>query len=252
MRHTLKICLLAFAMVIGGYSVVMAQQTAGVKVVAPKFKTVELEVANSGICPITYTYQDIVNSTASKALTKVRRSIYELTFGNYASPNAIDIRGAVEREAKAFRADFPKNSSEIIGSPYNRVTQQTSLLHNGKILCVTNISLCNLGGRDIYSERYYNFDLATGELISFDYLEDARWLPQLRKLIYYKLSEWSQNYVGTAEKIYIPTESIKITERGLRLYFNPGNVGSNADGVIEVELTDKELASLGVPLIWMK
>ena len=135
-------------------------------------------------------------------------------------------------------------------STYQRYTPWKNHKIKCLILCVTNISLCNLGGRDIYSERYYNFDLATGELISFDYLEDARWLPQLRKLIYYKLSEWSQNYVGTAEKIYIPTKSIKITERGLRLYFNPGNVGSNADGVIEVELTDKELSSLGIPTRW--
>jgi hypothetical protein len=99
---------------------------------------------------------------------------------------------------------------------------------------------------------YDCYDLATGGLYDFSYLTDGEWAEAVQTLIYDRLNEACDDviFVASPKSVYIP-RSVKITESGLLLVYQPYEVASFDAGIISVEISDEELLYCGAPLVWV-
>lgn len=247
---SIKIFILVILLLVGSSGVAMSQQTTGGEIVLPKFEIVYERVGDK-LCYSECSLLLISNATTSTALTKINRHNHEQLFEEHASKKTIDVRSALERKRlKDFENELKIDPEELWGPIWSKFEQEAKVVRGGKVLSINTLSMYYLGGsHEIYSPTICNYNLETGECYDLSYIEQGEWLPRLQKKIFKKLPDASQGHVDSPDEIYIPS-SIEITEKGVRFHFKPYEVASYADGIIEVELSDKELSSLGIPTPW--
>ena len=255
MRHSLKIFLIALAAVLGGYGVTQVKaQATKAKPVSPTFKTVTAEVGDTTVCYARCKHLIISDGKSSKVLEKINRHNYDLVFEQYADSEKIDIVGALGR---MFRGNFENElkiaPEDLIGKPlFMWIEQSAKTVYGGKILRIVTENTLYLGGsHEFFHNEIHQYNLTTGELIDLSYLHEGEWVKRLDKAIYDHLPDFTRPYKGNPNNLTEFAE-IMITDSGLLFQYKPYEVASFADGFVDVELTNKELSSLGVLLIWIE
>lgn len=258
MKLPLKIFLIALAVVLGGYGVARVQaQTRNTEPTMPVFKTVNAVVGDTTVCYSKCAYLMIANANESKALAKINRQNYEQLFGKYASTTTIDIEGALERmRLEDFKLSMGWDE-EYVAPLYSRFSQKATLSHHNKLLCIATFGAYNWDAtgwvHDQEFMRFSNFNLSTGELIDLSYIAKGKWVNALNKLIFDKLDPSIQeSHKDYEEPIdYASLAEIKITGNGLLFRYSPEVIAEYMWGFVDVELSNEELASLGVPMPWI-
>lgn len=255
MKHSLKIFLLALAVMLGGYGVARAQRS---KPVAPIFKTVNAVVGDTTVCYSKCAYLMIANANKSEVLAKINRQNYEQLFGRYANATTIDIEGALERmRLEDFKLSMGWDE-ESVKPLYSSFSQKATFARHNTFLCVATFCAYNWDTTgQVHNQefmRFSNFYVSTGELVDLSYIAKGIWVDALNKLIFDKLAPSIQESNKDSEEPvdYVSLAEIKITDNGLLFRYSPEVIAGYMWGFVDVELSNEELASLGVPLAWVE
>lgn len=220
--------------------------------VKPTWKTVTAEVGDTTVCYARCKHLIISDGKSNKVLEKINHHNYELVFEQYADSEKIDIVGALGR---MFRGNFENElkiaPEDLIGKPlFMWIEQSAKTVYGGKILRIVTENTLYLGGsHEFFHNEIHQYNLTTGELIDLSYLHEGEWVNRLDKAIYDHLPDFTRPHKDTPDNLTEYAE-IMITDGGLLFQYKPYEVASFADGFVEVEITNEELASLGVPMPW--
>ena len=218
----------------------------------PTFEEYTVSSVEDGSCSVNIRYQRIANTDSSDVLKRIDAMNYAHTFDEFALYPA-----DVEESVRLLVAEYATNCADgeecdCLGCSYS-LDQQVFLGRNDSVLCYeTCVEIYSGGAHGGDALLYDCYDLATGGLYDFSYLTDGEWAAAVQALIYDRLNEVCDDvlFVASPESVYIP-RSVKITENGLLLVYQPYEVASFDAGIISVELTDEELLYCGAPLVWV-
>lgn len=219
----------------------------------PTFEEYTLVVAEEGFYSVNIRYQRIANAASSAELAAIENMNYAHTFDEYAVVPA-SVEESVATLVTEYATSCCDSSDEAcVGCSYS-LDQQAMFTRNESILCFeTCIEIYSGGAHGGYSLLYECYDLASGSLYDFEYLTNGEWASAVQALIYDRLSETCDGVVllDSPASIYIP-RSVKITDSGLLLVYQPYEVASFDLGIISIELSDEELLAAGAPLVWVE
>ena len=221
----------------------------------PEFEEYTFSSAEEGRYSVNIRYQRIANAQRSEALASIDNLNYAHTFDEY-----FVVPPCVEESVAALVEDYAAicnhnhtEDEECVACSYT-LDQQAMLLRNETILCFeTCVETYSGGAHGGYSLLYECYDLATGAFFDFEYLIDGEWAEAMQQLIYHKLYEVCDEvlFVDSPESIYIP-RSVKITDDGLLLVYQPYEVAAFNVGIVTVEISEAELLEAGAPLVWVE
>ena len=215
--------------------------------ILPEFEEYRLEAAADGY-EVELSYQRIENSEASEALAIIDAANYDHTFEEYAtSPRDVEL------SAQLLLEDYA-GEEHGDGLCYRYVMEQVAMLvRDEQVLCYeTFVELYTGGAHGGHSLHYECYDIASGQAYDFAYLAEGDWGAAVRELIYQRMMEVCDGValLDDADEVYIP-RSVKLTDRGIVLVYQPYEVAFYDAGIISVELSDEELAAVGAPLLWV-
>lgn len=219
----------------------------------PEFEEYTFTSAEEGLYSVNIRYQHIANASKDGVLASIEEMNYHHTFDEYAVvPSSIE--ESVSTLVGDYAASCSSNSDmECIGCSYS-LDQEAMLTRDDTILCFeTCVEIYSGGAHGGDSLLYECYDLATGAIYDFSYLTDGEWASAVQALIYDRLSETCDGVLllASADGVYIP-RSVKITDSGLLLVYQPYEVASFDLGIISIELSDEELLAAGAPLVWVE
>lgn len=215
--------------------------------ILPQFEEYILSVEESGYS-VNITYQRMTNTERSAALSHIDELNYKHTFDEYAL-EPMDVEASARMLVEEYASE--EHMSEQAYS-YN-LDQVVILSRNDEVVCYESyIEVYTGGAHGGQSLIYECYDIATGQAYDFGYLMDGEWCDALRQLIYERIVDMygDEQLIATAQDIYIP-RSVKLTDSGLLLVYQPYEIASFDAGILSVELSDEELAALGVTLLWI-
>lgn len=212
----------------------------------PTLKTVTVEAEVSGKSRVSIKYKQIENSAGNSVWAQINREIVSRIVSN---SGATSMRSYAKLVAKEYAEEYGYYTKEYEYSM--RIEQSASIVRNKTILCIeTNEESYTGAAHGMYGKDVDCYNLATGQRYDLSYLCTGNWVLSLRQLLYIKCREKLGELLQvTADKIEVPTVA-KLTSRGVAFIFQPYEVASFGDGIIEVEVTDAELRSIGVPIKW--
>lgn len=214
----------------------------------PEFEELTFKTPSDSNYNINIVYQQIANTEVSDIFASIEESNLELTLPSEESDVAAD--AGFEERAEALLQTIIDDGFDT----YDLDLVQTAFLtRNNATLCYATSSYTYMGGAHGYGTLHYTcYDLASGQMYDFRYLNTGEWEEELRLLIYNKLREvYSESELFIApDKIYVP-ESVLLTDVGLLLIYQPYEIAPYSTGIVQVELTDEEIASTGAPLLWV-
>lgn len=247
MRNIKQILLVALGVML--FASCASEQKDEPKKSLPEFEELTFKTSSDSNFNINIVYQHIVNTAESDIFAAIEESNLELTLPHEGSDVAED-------------ADFEERAEAILQTiiddgfdAYDLDLVQTAFLtRNEATLCYATSCYTYMGGAAHgYGTLYYTcYDLASGQMYDFRYLNEGEWDEKLRLLIYSKLREvYSETEIFiTADDIYVP-ESVLLTDVGLLLIYQPYEIAPYSTGIVQVELTDEDIASTGAPLLWV-
>ena len=214
----------------------------------PTLKTVTVEAEVSGKSRVSIKYKQIENSAGNSVWAQINREIVSRIVSN---SGATSMRSYAKLVAKEYAEEYGYYTQEYGYSTYMHIEQSASIVRNKTILCIeTNEEFYTGGAHGMYGQDVDCYNLATGQRYDLSYLSTGNWVISLRQLLYIKCREKLGELLQvTADKIEVPTVA-KLTSRGVAFIFQPYEVASFSEGIIEVEVTDAELRSIGVPIKW--
>lgn len=215
----------------------------------PEFEELTFTTSSRSSYNINIVYQHIANTEASDTYAAIETSNMELTFPHDeygVAPNA-----DFEERAAALVRDIEEDGFEVFELD---LVQTAFLTRDNTVLCYANSRYAYAGGAHGISSLYYVcYDLASGQMYDFGYLNEGEWDESLRKLIHAKLYEiYDATELSVApDQLYIP-DSVLITDVGLLLVYQPYEIGPYSLGQVSVELTDEDIAATGAPMLWVE
>lgn len=214
----------------------------------PEFEELTFRTSGDGNYNINIVYQHIANTEVSEIFASIEESNLELTLPREESDVAAD--AGFEERAEALLQTIIDDGFDA----YDLDLVQTAFLtRNNATLCYATSCYTYMGGAHGYGTLLYTcYDLASGQMYDFQYLNAGEWEDELRMLIYQKLREvYSESELFiTPDKIYVP-ESVLLTDVGLLLIYQPYEIAPYSTGIVQVELTDEDIAATGAPLLWV-
>ena len=216
--------------------------------------SIKVWVGDTTVCYARCKHLIISNGKNNKVLDTINRQNYELVFEQYADSEKIDVEGALRRMFHSnFEDDMKIAPTDFITLPlFMWIEQSAKTVYDGKILRIVTENTLYLGGsHEFFHNEIHQYNLTTGELIDLSYLHQGEWVERLDKAIYDHLPDFTRPFKENPNNLTEYAE-IMITDGGLLFQYKPYEVASFADGFVEVEITNEELASLGVPLIWIE
>lgn len=216
----------------------------------PEFKTFEYERCEEGKYNLTISYERIVNTSDNSAYAIIDSMNYHTTFGEYAI-EPIDLNRSAELMCDDTLSSMDDYNIEDMQCEMH-LYQVASLVRDNSVVCYDTVMETNFGGvYPIVSHTYECYDIATGNAYDFGYLAEGEWVEALQAAIFDKLvAQYGSSILFTSpDTTHLPS-AIYLTEGGLVFQYQPYEVGTAALGSASVELSDAELAEIGVPLVW--
>lgn len=214
----------------------------------PEFEELTFKTPSDSNFNINIVYQHIVNTAESDIFAAIEESNLELTLPREESD--VEADADFEERAEALLQTIIDDGFDA----YDLDLVQTAFLtRNNATLCYATSCYTYMGGAHGYGTLHYTcYDLASGQMYDFRYLNEGEWDTELRMLIYNKLREvYSESELFiTPDKIYVP-ESVLLTDVGLLLIYQPYEIAPYSTGIVQVELTDEDIAATGAPLLWV-
>ena len=220
------------------------------KVVTPEFDTFEYELIEEGNYAFSISYERIKNAADSRALQIIDSMNYHSTFGPYAleEPDLQRSSEALVNEALTSMQAFNSTGMECEMHIY----QVASLVRNNSIVCYDTVIETNFGGiYPIVNHTYECYDIASGNIYDFSYLNEGEWYEALTENMYNKLkAEYgAQFYITAPQYLHLPNATY-LTDSGIVFQYQTYEIGDAELGSISVEVTDAELKTMGAPLVW--
>lgn len=234
----------------------------GERVAKPLFEEYRLELDEERY-EVSIRYQHITNTDKSEAFEAIELANYLKTFESTAvEPMDIDASARAVAEEYAEEAEEYAEEAEEYGVDGEAAQELRCSYHldqvaftvrDERILCYeTNIEVYAGGPHGGSSMWYECYDLSTGQAFDFAYLYEGEWADGFKALVYDRLGGLVENlFVESPAELPI-SESVLITESGLVIVYQPYAVACYADGILSVEVSDDELAQIGVPLLWLE
>ena len=210
----------------------------------PTFKKVSVKANAQGMANADIEYIRISNASGSSQLTKIdnmnRKSV--LTDDVL----AIGDQAAVKKLAAELIDCYYDGMWEL---PYIETRQEVTVVRGGKyVVYLTNYIGYYGGATASCGSTAECYNLHTGTKVNLDYLATGAWRSPLKRTLWNKCKERVQLQC-TYDEMNIPTNCV-ITEFGIKFLFGQGELSCNADGVVEIELSDDELKALGIDIRW--
>lgn len=207
------------------------------------------EFIDEGYSRVEVRYQHIVSGD-NEVYAYIDEMNYAHTFGEYAV-EPMNVKLVVENIAQQFSEIARDLMMEGGCEFYSLIDQTLSGVRNNSILCIeTYVETYTGGAHQHYSLYYECYDLATGRLYDFSYLLDGESGPSMRELIYSTILQSHDTILFIdEEEITIPA-SVRVTESGLVLVYQPYEIAPFGEGIISVELSDEQIAATGAELLW--
>ena len=225
------------------------------RVAKPLFEEYRLELDEERY-EVSIRYQHITNTDKSEAFAAIELANYLKTFESTAvEPMDIDASARAVAEEYAEEAEeygVDGEEAQELRCSYH-LDQVAFTVRDERILCYeTNIEVYAGGPHGGSSMWYECYDLSTGQAFDFAYLYEGEWADGFKALVYDRLGGLVENlFVESPAELPI-SESVLITESGLVIVYQPYAVACYADGILSVEVSDDELAQIGVPLLWLE
>lgn len=217
--------------------------------VLPEFETFEFEAITEDYS-FTISYEQIVNISDNEAFALIDSMNYHNTFGEYAL-NEPDLQCSSELMMADMLDDM--NTFNFLGLSYEmHIYQVASLVRDDSVVCFDTVMENNLGGiHPMVNHTYECYDIESGNIYDFGYLNDGEWCTELGNIIYDKLKAEYGNAIRipATSFAHLP-EAIYLTDNGIALQYQPYEIGDATLGSVTVEITDEELEEVGAPIVW--
>lgn len=156
---------------------------------------------------------------------------------------------AQARSYAAEAEDDPKDFAEYFQNINTTIVDTTSVS-----ICALTVTREYMGGpHESHTLNYYNIDTRTGKLMNDDNLFKAGSIEKLAKLIQDELTTTVKNASGEEISLLDETETIRPNQnfyfgnKGLVYVFNPYEIATYADGIIEVTIAYEKLKEMISP-----
>lgn len=245
MRRALNILLIAIV-----FAVVGCKPSDGAKSGGLPFEVEEraFEFIDEGYSRVEVRYQHIISGD-NEIYAYIDEMNYAHTFGEDAV-EPMNVRLVVENIAQQFASIARDLRAECGSEFYSIIDQSVSGVRDNSILCIeTYVETYTGGAHQHYSLYYECYDLTTGRLYDFNYLLDGQSATAMRELIYNTISQSHNMLFIDKEEIYIPS-SVKISDSGLVMVYQPYEIAPFSEGIISIELSDEQIAATGAELLW--
>ena len=216
----------------------------------PEFETFEYELIDEGNYSFTISYEHITNTSDSKALATIEELNYQAIFGEFAFEEQ-----DLQRSSEAFK-DAALESMRLFNTENLmcelHLYQVASLVRNNSVVCYDTVVETDIGGiYPIVSQTYECYDLGSGNIYDFSYLNEGEWYEALTENMYNKLkAEYgTQFYITAPQHLHLPNATY-LTDSGIVFQYQTYEIGDAELGSISVEVTDAELKTMGAPLVW--
>ncbi len=240
--------------------ILLATILAGVSVactgpVKPRFEQLAVDTLLShpmGTCRMEYRFATIANAAKSPVLQTVEQSninyFFELEeFGGPATGAAAEALTQIAREL-----ELPEAATPSVRDMEYEISAESEGSTIDTLLCYAIYRSSYLGGaHGIYSTEYHLYSLRDGyEYTAPDFFGEEK-MDALLKLIRTKLYEKydATDDRGLADNGFFPeyisvTDNFRVTPEGVTFHYNPYEIACYANGPIEVEISNEELAAL--------
>ena len=232
-------------------AVACAEETKKSDNATPEFKTFEYEFIDEGHFSFSVSYEQIANTTESKALALIEEQNYTTTFGEFAFAEQDLQRSCEDFKDVALQSMQMYNFANIECDFH--LYQVASLVRDNSIVCYDTVVETDFGGMfPMVIHSYECYDIASGKVYDFSYLSDGEWSETLIGVVYDKLrAEYGDEfYIVKAKYFYLPATTY-LTDKGIAFFYEASSeIVAEEFGNITVELTDAELEATGAPLVW--